>query len=632
MIMKKIILLLALAISLSLSVSAQKTGSFDEIINFNGEARTLSYYVPLDYSPDSTYKLMVGLHGSGDNSANYRNGINNQLSWQDSIKKTIFVYPDGGNDQVRDFYAPEGDEQIINEAINSAKSLYPNIDENEIILQGFSLGARSALKFGLDNHIFFKGLVLNTPAIQGIYDLDNNPIASLMFAYENASQIPIAIVHGEADFAYLEINQKLERKLIDNDGIVFRVQIPNMPHTIPPAQFESTFFNFVNNPYRNGVDIHFVDLELPQRTCSDFVQPELLLRNFGGIPSGAININYSINGQSYDFVYDVNLEPYQSFRIPLVNDYILKDGENDIKVTLISIGNGEEINPNNNTLEAKINYYSQAIAEPITMGFEGNEKYFEDWFSETDGNLLTWEVDETVAKSGSKSLTTFNTILLFASFGLSEDFLSPYFDLTQLTNKIVKFDLAFNYQKYTPPYFTEDVIFTDTLKVAISTDCGETYELLYEKSGAELATTNEPILNPLEIQSTIFTPTANDWRTETIDLSDYSDYNNVSLKFSLVSGQGGSIYLDNIKIGDSQTSVDSEEATTFSLSPNPATSELNILENDGTKISNYTITNLSGEKVGTYTNSKKIDVSGLSSGVYFITKEGTNELIKFIKQ
>src|SRR5690606_30731162 len=120
-----------------------------------------------------------------------------------------------------------------------------------------------------------KGLVLNTPAIQGIYDLNNNLGLPYSYKYENSSQIPIAIVHGEADFPYLEINQKLEKILIQNDGIVFRVQVPQMQHTLPPSQIEISFFNFVNRPFRDGVDIHFVDLDLPQRTCSDFVQPEL---------------------------------------------------------------------------------------------------------------------------------------------------------------------------------------------------------------------------------------------------------------------------------------------------------------------------------------------------------------------
>lgn len=632
MIMKRILLLLTIAVSMSFSAYAQKTGSFDETINFNGEQRTLSYYVPLDYSPDSTYKLMVGLHGAGDNSINYRNGVNNQLQWQSFLPTTIFVYPDGGNDQSRDFYAPEGDELIISEAINAAKTLYPNIDQDEIILQGFSLGGRSALIYGLDNHEMFKGLVLNTPAIQGIYDLENKLGLPYSIKYENAKKIPIAIVHGEADFAYLEINQKLERILIENDGIVFRVQVSNMPHTIPPSQIESSFFNFVNRPYRDGVDIHFVDLELPQRTCQEFLEPQLLLRNFGGIASGAIIINFKVNGKEYNEIIDISLEPFQALKMTISQDFQLSKGENEIQFSLESVANGDDINPNNNTLEANINYYSEAVTEPITMGFEGNEKYYNDWYYESDGNLLTWEIDDNVAKTGSKSLFTFNTLFLFTSEGLSEDLLSPFFDLSKLENKNVSFDIAYSYHQFGPPLITQDILVTDTLKVFISSDCGDSFELLYEKSGVDLLTKKTPITNPNGIEASYFAPTQDEWRTDIIDLSDYGNNDNVTLKFSLVSGQGGCINLDNILIGDAHTSVKSEIASTFSLSPNPATTEINIIENNTSKISNYTITNLNGEKVGTYSNAKNINISGISSGVYFITKDGTNEFLKFIKE
>ncbi|MFA7326227.1 MAG: T9SS type A sorting domain-containing protein [Candidatus Kapaibacterium sp.] len=634
--MKTLLLLICASIALSINTYAQKTGSFDENITFNGEQRTVSFYVPLNYSPDSTYKLMVGLHGAGDNSSNYRAAIHSTLKWETVIPNTIFVYPDGGSDQSRDFYAPAGDEQIINEAISKAKSLYSNIDNNEIILQGFSLGGRSALIFGLDNPDTFKGLVLNTPAIQGIYDLENKLGLDYSINYKNSSKIPIAIVHGEDDFAYLEINQKLEKKIIKENGIVYRVQITNMPHTIPPSQIEVNFFNFINNPYRDGVDIQMVELDMPQRTCDNTLTTNLLIRNFGGITSGKINVKVIINGKVKEFTPDITLDPYKALTISLNDDDLaLLSGKNNIEV-IAEPSTGTDLNVNNNSISGEIYMYDESISESLIMGFEGNEKHYEDWFNESEGNLLTWSVDSDVSKSGNNSMSTFNTVLLFTSQGLSEDLLSPYFDLTQLENKSVIFDYAFNYHKYTPPYFTQDVIFTDTLRVFISNDCGDTYDLLFEKSGAELATADEPIVNPLDITSAIFVPNNDEWGTINIDLSDYSFQSNSTLKFSLVSGQGGTIYLDNIRIGDASSSVESVKEKTVSIAPNPARNEITINDTKPTAETKYTLTSLNGTVIDSFNieGLKSINVNSLNSGVYFITKTigNTKETHKFIKE
>ncbi len=634
--MKTLLLLLSVSIALSLNSYAQKTGSFNEIITFNGEQRTLSFYVPSNYSPDSTYKLMVGLHGMGDNSSNYSSAIHSSLSWQTVIPNTIFVYPDGGSDQSKDFYAPLGDEQIITEAINYAKSLYSNIDSDEIILQGFSLGGRSALIFGLDNPEMFKGLVLNTPAIQGIFDLENELGLAYSINYKNASKIPIAIVHGEEDFPYLEINQKLEKKLIRENGVVYRAQIPNMPHTIPPSQIEVSFFNFVNNPLRNGVDIELVDLEIPQRTCDNTLKPKILIRNFGGIASGPINLKVIINGNETGYLQDIILEPFNSLEIALQNESLtLSEGLNTVEV-IAEPSSGTDLNENNNSTTSEISMYSESIGESLFMGFEGQEKYTEDWFNESEGNLLTWGIDGDVSKSGNNSMSTFNTILLFTSQGLSEDLLSPYFDLTQIENKSVTFDYAFNYHKYTPPYFTQDVIFTDTLKVYISNDCGETYDLLFEKAGEDLATASQPIENPLNLTSAIYVPNNDEWGTINIDLSDYSFQSSSTLKFSLVSGQGGTIYIDNIIIGDAPTSVESIAKKTFTITPNPAKSNIKIDDNYQSAETTYTLTSITGNIIDSFdvNNSMNIDVNKLNSGVYFITKTNGNssETHKFIKE
>ncbi len=89
--------------------------------------------------------LIIGLHGLGDNSVSYRNAWTGSFAFATHMPNTILICPDGGSDQNKDFYMPAGDEAIIQECISYAQAHY-NINPSEIILQGFSLGGRSALR------------------------------------------------------------------------------------------------------------------------------------------------------------------------------------------------------------------------------------------------------------------------------------------------------------------------------------------------------------------------------------------------------------------------------------------------------------------------------------------------------
>ncbi len=634
--MKNIILLFVLALGLTYSSYAQKTGSFDEIVMFNQEQRTLAVHVPVDYDPNSSYKLVVGLHGLGDTGTNYRNALISSLNWNAQLPNTIFVFPDGGEDQSSDHYAPVGDELFIVEAMNWAKTSY-NIDDNEIILQGFSLGGRSALKFGLENHTMFKGLILNTPAVQGILDVNNVEGFSSMYQYENASQIPIGIIHGSEDVAYLEFDKILYRNLVKNNGIVRTGILEGMGHNIPPIQIMIQLFNFVDNPGLDGINIELENIEMPQRTCESIVSPTLLLRNSGLTNSGEITLNINLNGTDYPYTIETDLGNYEYELLDLdLSDITLEEGENNFVISVKSVENGSDLTSSKDTTEATVSMYNGSVTESIQLGFENVEKYRDDWYIEESGSLFPWWIENEVSKSGTNSISKISTILYFAAFGLQEDFVSPYFDLTQYENKAVSFDYAFNYHKYTPPYFTEDVTFSDTLRIYISNDCGDTYELLFEKTGAELATAAEPIINALDIQSAIFVPTESEWKTEIIDLSDYSFESNSTLKFTIVSGQGGTIYIDNINIGDVSTSVEYANEDSFSISPNPVQSVINIEDKLGDKNATYSISSINGDEVMQFNanETNNINIDQLSSGAYFITKKVGNktETHKFIKK
>jgi len=168
--------LILLAISYLVHNSdAQTTGRFNRYVPVPSEPnRRLSYYVPANYNPANKYKLIIALHGLGDNSVNYRNflasdsiytGDTNVVTDPHSpIYNAIVVAPESGNNVNTDFWTPTSDTCIITLAIADAMSAY-NIDPHYIYLNGFSLGGRSALRYGLLNYNRFRALLLWTPAI-----------------------------------------------------------------------------------------------------------------------------------------------------------------------------------------------------------------------------------------------------------------------------------------------------------------------------------------------------------------------------------------------------------------------------------------------------------------------------------
>jgi photosystem II stability/assembly factor-like uncharacterized protein len=110
--------------------------------------------------------------------------------------------------------------------------------------------------------------------------------------------------------------------------------------------------------------------------------------------------------------------------------------------------------------------------------------------------------------------------------------LRSFINLQDQEQPMLFFDVA--YAEYGYPY-------TDTLEVLVSSDCGETFTLLYRKGGSELATA-EPYT------ADTYIPTADEWRTDSVDLSDFADMENVMVVFRNWGHWGQMMYLDNVNI------------------------------------------------------------------------------------
>lgn len=378
------------------------------------------------------------------------------------------------------------------------------------------------------------------------------------------------------------------------------------------------------------------------KTCNPDTKPICRLRNLGSETIRILDIAYDINGTLQSFSWTGELKSFEHLNLEL-STTTLAIGENTIQVSLNNINKDktdQDLDNNRDTVGIKV--FQKGISLPVSEDFEGTDFPSQDWDNPFSGNVISWFYDEGVGKNSNNSMFCLNTILLFYNKGVSEEMITPVLDFTTFQNPAITFDVAYNYHKYTPPYFTSDMIFADTLEVLISTDCGETFEQVFKKGGAELATATNPILNPLNLNACKFIPADNEWRKEFIDLSNYTGNENTVVKFSYISDLGGSINIDNINFLDGSTiGIEDVPINDFVLYPNPVFGITTLsINNEIAGNLNISLFDLLGKEVkhiscgliNSGVHQIKINTLDLNSGFYFVRIHGENidKILKLI--
>lgn len=615
----QIVLVLTFLLS-AFGLQAQQTGKFLKTIDYMDEQRKVHMYVPDEYNEAESYRLMICLHGLGDNSANYSNVLLSN-GYQNYFPMTIFAFIDGGSDQMGDFYSPEYDQYIIDTVMAQLADEY-NINLEETILQGFSLGGRSALVYGLEYPEKFQGLLLHTPAVQGPKDVMNLYERPHPIRYDNAGDLNIYIGHGSEDVGYYETNNMLYDSLIANNANVVKEEFENMGHTIPIGDGLSNIEKFISNGFPAPKDIEFLSIEGPDYTCQESIIVTLRLRNTGQQAIESFEIS-SIEPEGI-LITDIDglaIREYKEIEVELSG---FANGKNVFEF-MISKVDGEDTE---GTLlyddeDYDIVYYESGIAWK-DVDFEDIDA-LDYWFANTTGNPFGWT--PSISNPGNTSLFSFNWAFYFDTRGISEELTSPIVDLTSSNAQYLSFDVAYNYHKFEPPIAQQEFSLTDTLEVYGRRGCNEELVLLYKKSGSDLATRNEPIINPSTIDAAVITPTAKEWRTEHIELDESMKAATMaSFVFKYTSGQGGILFLDNIRMQLEPTSVASKSShSNINIYPNPASDFVEISFSDASEINKISILNIAGQEIMSLTASEisssdthRLSVGNLAAGAYIV--------------
>jgi len=607
------VLLIMVAFLSAAGLFAQETGSFEKIVDFMGEQRTLAYYVPEDYNAENQYELMVSLHGLGDSATNLRNVLIG-ANWQSQIPNTIFVFVDGGYDAISDHLAPEGDEDLVYVAIDSTLKNY-NISSDDIILHGFSLGGRSALKIGLDNPDYFKALYLSTPAVQGILDLNNDPLGSgTFYNYENASRIPIAITVGNQDISYFNQNVGLFLKLAENNGIANIFPFSG-GHTIVVGPNTEQVFDFLDNPASESAELQIFRRDGLDQICSASQLGVAQIRNKGAEDITSYKIGFSLDGSTYPYsiTQQTDLASFEFEELELGSlDIEFNEGDNTLYMKVLEI-NDVAVTVDYQGSESDDSFVYNGVAQSeihvSPMDFTGDDE----WIREENFLPFDWFEEE---NDGTQMLLAFNHPYYFDNTGYAHTLSSPLININSLqtSEKTIEIDYAFNYMFY---QFQDGTTaeFSDTLELLYTTDCGITWSTLYRAAGSELATFDAPVTNSTDLNSLLLYPSAADYETLSLDISSI-DAEAVRFRLNYISGVGGVLWLDEIRIGQEPGYV--AELEGLELFPNPALDNISLSYDKG-QLSDLRIVDATGAIVAIADKGKfGIDVSNLGAGAYTV--------------
>ncbi|MES2798791.1 MAG: M43 family zinc metalloprotease [Bacteroidota bacterium] len=254
--------------------------------------------------------------------------------------------------------------------------------------------------------------------------------------------------------------------------------------------------------------------------------------------------------------------------------------------------------------------------------FEDEVQFETNWTILPSNSDLNWEIYDNKGFSSAQSISVQN----FATgYNGIFEFVSDPIDASNLDALELSFDYA---------YAKKQAGASEVLQIAVSTDCGATWNVRKSLSGnSTLATIPDFVTTPFEpLDDT-------QWNNESVtNITSTFLTNDLMFKFKFESKGGNNIYLDNIRIAHpSVIGVQELQSNDLMLYPNPTTHLLHCEISEGTQASALLIMDMSGkqlysEAINNSLNSV-INIDFLANGIYqlIVLSENGSITKRFVK-
>jgi hypothetical protein len=200
-----------------------------------------------------------------------------------------------------------------------------------------------------------------------------------------------------------------------------------------------------------------------------------------------------------------------------------------------------------------------------------------------------------------------------------DEMITPAYDLSAIITPKLFFQVA---------YARKSSLSTDVLRIHYSYTCGESWNILSVKNAMALESVSG-------FKSQKFVPAdQSEWKEMAVNISSFvASKANVKFKFEFVSGLGNNIYIDDINITSTTGISEEDQNNSLLVYPNPVSDILTIdFAETNINSGSIEIKDLSGRTVytqiidgkGNNTSLLQVDVSNLTSGIYFLNVRGEN--------
>jgi hypothetical protein len=316
------------------------------------------------------------------------------------------------------------------------------------------------------------------------------------------------------------LGQKARMRAILSFG-GYRYNLPNDPLLCTPIQ-------------QGNDDVRLLDIISPTgpNNCTQ-VTPTISVQNYGTTVLYTFNISYTLDGVAHSYDWVGELAPFASTNINLLPINTASNTVVHQLEVLLSLPNGNpDFDMADNATEQSFATIAVGTALPIMQGFE-------------TALPATYSISNPDASIGfaitdqAHHSTTGTQSFYMANFGynapLTTDALHlPKADLLNAPNPVLEFYVAYALQDAQNPSQT------DTLHIALSDNCGQSYEVVRSVWGDSLVTAPATALP--------FVPNDTQWRRIVVPLHDYIATRTLQARISQVRGAGNNLYIDNLGI------------------------------------------------------------------------------------
>jgi len=284
--------------------------------------------------------------------------------------------------------------------------------------------------------------------------------------------------------------------------------------------------------------------------CAPGYVPVLTMTNTGSAELTTVNMTYRQGtGPWSNFSWTGSLAPGATTGVPLTDIVINTSGTIKLEVIVLNSNLGYQTSFINafSTINVKA-VFDPGQALPFSYDFQSAAFPPPGW-SVSNAGTNGWKL---ATNAGAGSTRSARCNMFDMEKGQVASLVTPKLDLSTATGPTV---LTFDHA-----YSTRNFFSFDSLRILITSNCGETWETIFHDGKNGLATAPS--------HPTSWLPEDDEWRANQIDISAYNGSPEVLVNFMAESGFGNHLFIDNVGV---TSTVGTKELmlSNFNLVPNP---------------------------------------------------------------